>query len=281
MEQDEIYLIDIGRMFAREWKWFVGVLIVVLAATLVVTHLARNQWEATAWIQIGQVGQVPSGQKQEIEPILRVIERLKMVPFQNEVMHDLGFAPDSPEAKLYRKSMDLVPLPYAGPLVRMSVRGFSSQQARQFATATVERLQAIHQRLEAIPLKLAHARLDMIEADLHHATTERDQLAQVALPANKGGTGNIDNPLLASVLLTSKNDEIRGLELARSDLVDRLSSTYTFQTSLLGSVYVPEKKAAPHFVLMWGIGILLGLFLGALAVMARNLARRLAKRQPA
>jgi hypothetical protein len=281
MEQDEIYLIDIGRMFAREWKWFVGVLVIALAVTFAVVHFTRSQWEATAWIQIGQVGQVPSGQKQEIEPILRVIERLKMVPFENEVMRSLGFAPDSPEAKLYRKSIDLVPLPYAGPLVRMSVRGYSPQQARQFATATVKRLQAIHQRLEAIPLKLAHARLDMIDADLQHATTEREQLARVALPERGGGTGNIDNPLLASVLMTSKNDEIRGLRLARSDLVDRLSSTYTFETELLGSVYVPDKKASPHFVLMWGIGFLLGLFLGAVAVMARNLARRLARRQPA
>ncbi|HET6632245.1 MAG TPA: Wzz/FepE/Etk N-terminal domain-containing protein [Rhodanobacteraceae bacterium] len=281
MEHDEIYLIDISRMFVREWRWFACVLVVVLAATAVVTYVARDQWQATAWIQIGQVGQVPAGEKNEIEPLLRVIERLRMVPFQNEVMASVGLAPDSPAARLYRKSIDLVPLPYAGPLVRMNLRGFSRQQARQFAAATVRQLQAIHQRLEAIPLQLAHARLERIEADLHHATTERDQLARITLPAGKSGTGSIDNPLLASVLVSSKNDEIRSLQRARSDLLDRLSSTYTFQTSMLGSIYVPEKKASPHLVLMWGVGILLGLLLGALAVLARNVSRRMRVGQPA
>ena len=80
--------------------------------------------------------------------------------------------------------------------------------------------------------------------------------------------------MLASVLLTSKNAEIRGLELARSDLVDRLSATYTYETSLLGSVYVPDRKASPNLVLIWGAGILLGAFLGGLVALARNVVRR-------
>ncbi|OOG56563.1 Wzz/FepE/Etk N-terminal domain-containing protein [Rhodanobacter sp. C03] len=276
MEQDEIYLIDLWRIFSREWKWFAAVLVVALVCTFAFAHRARNQWEATAWIQIGQVGQVPSGQDPKTESLARVLERLQMVPFENEVMNSLGFSPDSPEASLYRKSMKLEPLPYAGPLIRMSLRGYSAQQVRQFAVATVNQLQAIHQRLEARPLQLAKARLDEIQADLRNAQAEQDRLQQAVTPAGKDDAGSkgIQNPLLASVLLTSKNEEIRGLQLARSDLVDRLSATYTYETSLLGSVYVPDKRVSPNLVLIWGAGLLLGAFLGGLAAMARNAVRR-------
>lgn len=273
MEQDEVYLIDLWRIFRREWKWFVAVLVVVLACTVAFAQGLKPQWEATAWIQIGQVGQAPSGQDLKTESLARVLERLQMVPFENEVMRSLGFAPESPEAKLYRSSMKLDPLPYAGPLIRMSVRAYSPQQARQFAVATVDRLQAIHQHLEAVPLRLAHARLGEIEADLRHATDERDRLQQAVIPAKDAAGKSLQNPLLASVLLSSKNAEIRGLQLARSDLLDRLSATYTYETSLLGSVYVPDHRAAPNRKLIWGAGFLLGVFLAGLITLARNAVR--------
>ncbi|MFI4959462.1 MAG: Wzz/FepE/Etk N-terminal domain-containing protein [Lysobacterales bacterium] len=276
MDQDVIYLFDLWRLFSREWKWFAAVLVVTLACTYVFAHRARNQWEATAWIQIGQVGQVPSGQDPKTESLARVVERLQMVPFENEVMHSLGFSPDSPEAALYRKSMKLDPLPYAGPLIRMSLRGYSAQQARQFAMATVNQLQAIHQRLEATPLQLAKARLDEVQVDLRGALAERDRLQQAVTPATRDDAGSkgLQNPLLASVLLTSKNEEIRNLQLARSDLVDRLSATYTYETSLLGPVYVPDNKVSPNLKLIWAAGFLLGAFLGGLTAMARNAVRR-------
>jgi hypothetical protein len=276
MEQDEIYLIDLWRIFSREWKWLAAILVLALVCTYAFTHRLKSQWEATAWIQIGQVGQVPSGQDPKTESLARVIERLQMVPFENEVMNSLGFPPDSSEASLYRKSIKLDPLPYAGPLIRMTLRAYSPQQARQFALATVNQLHAIHQHLETTPLQLANARLDEIQTDLRNAQAERDRLEQAVMPGSKDDTGgkSIQDPLLASVLLTSKNAEIRNLQLARSDLVDRLSATYTYETSLLGSVYVPRNRASPNLVLIWGAGILLGAFLGGLVALARNVARR-------
>lgn len=280
MEQDEIYLIDLWRILCRGWKWFAAVLIVALVCTYVIAHRAKNQWEATAWIQIGQVGQVPQGQDPKTEPLLRVIERLEMVPFENGVMNSLGFSPDTPEAKLYRKSIKMDPLPYAGPLIRMTLRAYSPEQARQFAAATVDRLQAIHRDLEAMPLKRANARLDEIGIDLRDALAERDRLQQAVTPGKDGAAGKgIQDPLLASVLLTSKNAEIRNLQSARNDLVDRLSATYTYETSLLGSIYVPDGRVSPNLTLIWGAGILFGAFLGGLTAVVRDVLRRRARSQ--
>ncbi len=180
MEQDEIYLIDLWRIFTCEWRWFSGVLIAVLACTYAFTHSVKPQWEATAWIQIGQVGPVPPGLDPKVEPLLRVIERLQLVPFENEILESIGFASDSPEAQLYRNSLKLEPMPYAGPLVRLNVRARSPQQARQFATATVTRLQAVHRQLEVLPLKYAHEHLAQVEMDLRDALADRARLLQVA-----------------------------------------------------------------------------------------------------
>ncbi|MGH8158792.1 MAG: Wzz/FepE/Etk N-terminal domain-containing protein [Rhodanobacter sp.] len=279
MEQDEIYLIDLWRILLREWRWFIAVLALILACAFALTHFAKPQWEATAWVQIGQVGQVgqmPSGQDQMVEPLQRVLERLQMVPFENDVMKSVGFAPDSAEAGLYRNSLKLEPLPYAGPLIRLSVRAHSPQQAHQFAMATVTQLQAIHQPIEAMSLNAAHARLDQIQADLQGATAEQVRLMQAATSANKGDATGKDtaNAMLANMLLASKNKEVRDLKKASMDLTDRLSPAYTYETSMPWPIYVPRRQVFPNPALALGIGILLGVFLGACAAIARNVARR-------
>ena len=276
MEHDEIYLIDLWRIFTREWAWFVAVLLLTLAGTYAFAHLVPRQWEATAWIQIAQVGQVPSGQDPKVEPLLRVIERLQLVPFENEVLRGAGYAPESSVARLYRKSLKLEPMPYAGPLIRLSVRAYSRQQAGELATATVARLHAVHQRLLAAPLQSARARLAQVEADLQ--TAEADQ-ARYRQAASAGGGGRADgadvqNPMLASLLLANKNEEIRGLRQARSDLTERLGPVYTYATSMMWPVYVPERQAFPNPELTYGLGLLLAVFLGASAALARNAMRR-------
>ncbi|WP_158883535.1 Wzz/FepE/Etk N-terminal domain-containing protein [Rhodanobacter sp. L36] len=271
MEQDEIYLVDLWRIFSREWKWFVGVLLLTLACTYAFAHLVKRQWESTAWIQIGQVGQVPGGQNPLVEPLARVLERLQMVPFQNEIMKSLGFAPTSAEAQLFRKSMKLEPLPYAGPLIRMNVRGFSQEQAIAMANATVAQLHLLHQRLEQLPTKSAQARLVEVQGDLQTALADRDRFMQ----ASAAGDGkNTRDPLLANMLLSSKNDEIRNLQQAKNDLLDRLGPVYTFETSMPWPAYVPDKQAFPNPELTYGIGVLLAFFLASLATLARSATRR-------
>ena len=265
MEQDEIYLIDLWRIFTRGWMWFVGVLILTLVCTYVFAHTVKRQWEATAWIRIGQVGQVPEGQDPKIEPLLRVIERLELVPFENEILQSAGYAYNSPVAKLYRKSLKLEPMPYAGPLIRLSVRAYSREQVSELATATVKQLGAVHQGPEAALLQAARVRLTQLEDDLRTVEADRARLQRAAAGSASGGAGSKDlqNPMLASLLLANKEEEIRSLRRGRIDLLERLGPTYTYQTSMMWPVYVPDKQAFPNPELTWGIGLLLGILLGA------------------
>jgi LPS O-antigen subunit length determinant protein (WzzB/FepE family) len=281
MQYDEIYLIDTWRILLREWKWFAALLLLVLAATFAYLHVARPQWEATAWIQIGQVDTAPMGQDPKVEPLQRVLERLQFIPFQDDVVKSVGLSPDTPEARLYRKSLKVEPLPYAGPLIKLTLRAYSPQQAGQLAAATVDQLQAIHRRIAATSLQRARARLDQVDKALQIALADREHLVQVAASGDTTQGRSAPDSVLASALLSSKNEEIHSLQQTQSDLADRLSATYTYDTSLMWPVYAPDRPAFPNPVLMWAAGLVFGVFLGTLAAIARNAWRRAAVRQAA
>ena len=273
MQRDEVYVVDVWRILLREWVWFVAGMLLVIAAVAGFTRMARPQWEATGYIQIGQVAGVPPGLDPKVEPLARVLERLKFEPFQNQVMARIGIRDDAPEARLYRRSMKLEPLPYAGPLVKFTVRGWSPQQARQFAEATVAQLQALHQQLLARPLAMTQARLGEVQADLDVARNQRQQLMLTAAPDAAHGK-DAPSAGAASLLLATTDTEIHGLQQARGDLALRLSPNYTYDTSLLWPVYVPRGPAFPNLPLLWGVGVLFGLALGAFAAIARHAMRR-------
>lgn len=270
MQRDEVYVLDLWHILAREWAWFLAGLLAVLIAVFAFSHSARRQWEATAYIQIGQVPALP-GTDPKVEPLARVLERLQLVPFQNHVLANIGIKEDAPEARLYRKSVKLDPLPYAGPLVKFSVRGWSPEQARQFAEATVAELQVVHQALLAKPLAMTQARLSDVDADLKAAEAQRDQLLQTAKP---GASKDAQGEGVASMLLTATDAQIRELRQTQGELSIRLARNYTYQTSLMWPVYVPQGPVFPNLTLIWGIGILFGLSLGAFAAIVRNALRR-------
>ncbi|GGA38882.1 Wzz/FepE/Etk N-terminal domain-containing protein [Dyella nitratireducens] len=265
MQRDDIYLIDMWRLLRREWLWFVAVFVAMLLATFTFLSVTRPQWQANAWIQIGQVDTAPAGQDPKVEPLQRVLERLQLIPFQNQILQSIGIASNTPDAGLYRKSLKIEPLPYAGPLVKLTVRGHSAQQAKQFAEATVAQLQTIHRGLETTQLTLARQRLDEVQRDVQNVMAERDRLQQAV-------TQNKDT--FAGLLLASKNEELIDLQQTRSDLLGRLSATYTYETSLMWPVYVPEHPAFPNPFLTWGMGVVAGLFLGVVAAVGRNALRR-------
>lgn len=279
MKQDEIYLVDLWRILSREWRTFVLALVLVLAGTAAAARFVPGQWQATAWIRIGQIGEVPAGRDPSVEPIARILEHLTLVPFQDAILARAGVSPDSPAGRLYRRSLKLEPLPYAGPMIRMTVRAYSRAQAGQLAAATVEQLRVAERPLAAAPLRLARARLDQVDADLREAVADRDRLLRAIVPGSRGGVdarGDRD-PLLVRVLVNGKDDQIRSLREAQGDLAERLSPAYTYATSLAWPVYAPRNPAFPNPVLVWGLGIMFALALGGLAAVARNALRRAAR----
>ncbi|HEY4294051.1 Wzz/FepE/Etk N-terminal domain-containing protein [Luteibacter sp.] len=262
---DEIYLIDMWRIVVREWRWFISVGFVVLAATFAYLHHARNQWEATAWIQIGQVGTTPVGQDPHVEAFSRTVERLETAAFQDEVLKSVGVPVDAAEGRLYRHSMKIEQLAYAN-LIKLRVRGYSAEDAKELATATATVLHAVHARIAAAPVALAKGRMEELEATLKETRANRDRLM-----AEASGDGQAAG--LAGVALATSNDDLRALEQSRSELAGRQLANYTYETSMAWPVYVPKERAFPNTFLTAAIGLLAAAFLATLAAVARHALR--------
>ncbi|WP_407470654.1 Wzz/FepE/Etk N-terminal domain-containing protein [Xanthomonas campestris] len=276
-DEDEIYLIDLWRILLREWRWALAALLVVLAITFAFTRVAKPQWEATAWIQVGEIGPTPAGRDPKVEPFQRVIDRMKTRLFQDAVLTHAGVPLKSRAAQLYRGSLKPDPDPYAN-LIGITIRAESVAQARTLATATVAQLQALHGQTNTAALALAKTRLRGLDEDLRVATASSAQLQQQL--GNRQANGQATPAqVLAGVLLTDSNTTIRALKGERDDLVARLTERYTYQTSLAWPLYVPDHQAFPNAIMAWAAGILGGGALGVLAAVLRNAVRRRARKQ--
>jgi hypothetical protein len=266
MQHDEVYLIDMWRLLRRQRWWCLGVFALVAIAVAGYLATAKRQWEVDAWVQIGQVGAAPAGQDPKVEPLLRVMERMKTDAFKNEVLAGIGIPPKAPAAQLYRGSFTMDPQPYAN-LLHITVRAYSPEDARQLALATVAHLHAIHQVIGAQPLAVARQRLAEIDAGLVAANADRDRLrAQLA-------SGHADGAL-ASVSLAGTDQGIRELQQARGEISARLEQNYTYETSMPWPVHVSDDPVKPIVPLVAGLGLLGGLFLGTLAAIAADARRR-------
>lgn len=271
-QHDEIYLIDLWRILRQEWRWAASALAVVLVLTFAFTRLARPQWEASAWIQVGEIGPTPAGRDPKVEPFQRVIDRMKTRLFQDAVLRQAQVPLTSRAAQLYRGSLKPDPDPYAN-LIGVTIRAESTQQARMLAMATVTQLQRLHGDTYAAARALAHARLLGLSEDLRVATSNRAQL-QRQLQAGPGNDAATPAQVLAGVLLTDNTTTIRALKSERDDLIARLTTRYTYETSLAWPLYVPDRQAYPNAIIAWTVGLLAGAGLGVLAAVLRHARRR-------
>ncbi|MEA9565006.1 Wzz/FepE/Etk N-terminal domain-containing protein [Xanthomonas sp. WHRI 8932A] len=268
-QHDEIYLIDLWRILRREWRWVLAAFVLVLGMTFVFLRVAKPQWDATAWIQVGEIGPTPAGRDPKVEPFQRVIDRMKTRLFQDAVLHQAGVPLKSRAAQLYRGSLKPDPDPYAN-LIGVTIRAESAQQARTLAMATVTALQSLHGDTNAAALALARTRLQGLDEDLRVAMLNREQLQQQL----QAGTAASPAQVLAGVLLTDNTATIRAIKSERDDLIARLTARYTYQTSLAWPLYVPEQRAFPNAVMVWAVGLLGGAGLGVLVAVVRNAWRR-------
>ncbi|MFC7521305.1 Wzz/FepE/Etk N-terminal domain-containing protein [Xanthomonas populi] len=271
-QHDDIYLIDLWRILRRQWRWALAALVVVLCLTFAFTRLAKPQWEATAWIQVGEIGPTPAGRDPKVEPFQRVIDRMKTRLFQDAVLRKAGVPLKSRAAQLYRGSLKPDPDPYAN-LIGVVIRAESSEQARKLATTTVTELQTLHGVTNAVALEQARTRLQGLNEDLRAAVSNRAQLQQ-QLQAGQGAAAATPAQVLAGVLLSDSDTTIRALKAERDDLIARLTTRYTYQTSLAWPLYVPDRQAFPNAISAWAAGLLAGAGLGVLAAVLRDAWRR-------
>lgn len=228
-------------------------------------------------VQIGQVGQPDVGQVTSlIEPPTRAVERLKLRPFRDGVLASIEIrtSDDEPRARLYRDSMQVRQLPNTD-LIELKVRGYSPEEARKLAEATISRLQEIHGRLALPSIERLRSQLDTITRELKRAQAERETLLSNTQLRQEIGPGNrfAENVLLGNILAT-RDAEIRDLQQRRLTLEERLTPSRTYPTSLVEEIFVPERPASPRLVLTVSLAIAGGLAAGMLIALVFQDPRR-------
>ena len=272
-EQDEISVRDLWRVLINQKKWVIGIPILGVLLAAVGVSMAKPKWEATAVIQIGQVGQSGVGQgSQLIEPPLRAIERMKMKSFEDDVLTALKIPveSDDPVAKLFRSTLSLKALG-ATDLIQVKVRAGSRDQAQTWANAVVDRLREVHERLAQPAIDRLRKQQSELKKQMQIIEEERKNLLKIVSKSSEtSGDSRFSANLLLSNLLLQKNAELRDFEMRRLAADEQLTSVRTYPTSLIDRIYVPEKPASPKKLLIVMLSAVLGLILGIIVAFMRN-----------
>ena len=272
-EQDEFSLRDLWRILISQRRWLLGSPFVCVVLAAVGVSVAKPKWEATAVIQIGQVGQSGVGQgSQLIESPLRAIERMKMKSFEDDVLTALKIPVevDDPVAKLFRSTLSLKALG-ATDLIQVKVRAGSRDQAQTWANAVVDRLREVHERLAQPTIDRLRKQQSALKKQMQIIEEERKNLLTIVSKSiETSGDNRFSANLLLSNLLLQKNAELRDFEMRRLAADEQLTSVRTYPTSLIDRIYVPEKPASPKKLLIVMLSAVLGLILGVVVALLRN-----------
>ena len=272
-EQGEMSVRDLWRVLINQKKWVIGIPILCVLLAAVGVSMAKPKWEATAVIQIGQVGQSGVGQgSQLIEPPIRAIERIKMKTFEDDVLTALKIPVEAgdPIAALFRSTLSPKALGTTD-LIQVKVRASSRDQAQTWANAVVDRLRDVHEKLTQPTVDRLRKQQADLKMQMQLIEEERSNLLQtVSKTSERSGDGRFSTNLLLSNLLLQRNAELRDFEMRRLAIDEQLTSIRAFPTSLVDRIYVPENPASPKKLLVVMLAAVLGLILGIIVAFMRN-----------
>ena len=269
-QEEELNLRDLYLILRRYRRSLVITPIVFgLGAFLVSTFLVSPKFEASGTIQIGQVNKVP----------------LELAVNLEARMHDESFAPgvvDAHQAVFMNGSDDTavllaerVKLKHAlvvkqlkgTELVGFSLTSKHPEQVLAKATAVVDSVQAAHTALYQTGVESIKRQLVITDTQISSLKSDMDSL--IGNHAKAQGL-NAYNAVLDALVVQDRSNQMRVLINHRFELETSLNPAMTFNTKLLGKVFVSDKPVSPNVPLITLIALLLGLFLAVVMAFVRN-----------
>lgn len=248
--------------------------LLIAAATTLATVAAGGlaallspTWEATGVVQIGATAGPNIGQGPVVvESPIRAIERMRIRAFQDASLARMGIAAndDDPAGRLYRSSLKLRQL-QGTDFVEIRVRAFSPESSAKSIETTVGHLAEVHAQLAAPSVERLRKHLEDTNSNLQRIRSGREQLLASAPLKGELRPGERFAESVFNVGLLAKTDEeIRINEMQRAALLEQLSPTRTYPTTLVEKIHVSEKPVSPRTALMLAVAALFGLSAGVL-----------------
>lgn len=271
-EEDEFSVQDLWRILHERRNWLIGIPLFCMLVAAIGVLLVKPKWEATAVIQIGQIGQSSTGPPLLIEPPARAIERMKTKSFEDRVLTKLGIPVENgnPDAELFRGTLSLKALG-TSDLIQVKVRAQSREQARVWADAVANMLNEVHDRLTQPIIETLVMQQSTLKRQMQSIEEERSNLLKIA-PKSNGSNVETRFPanLLLSNLLQQKNAELRNFELQLLGLNERLALIHAYRTALAERVHIPVNPSSPKILLTIVLAAVAGLIFGVIVAFIRH-----------
>ena len=277
---DEFELLDVIKFIKRNFFTLLwGMLLGVIIAGLLVMLLPK-EYEATALVKIGEIGNTNSAGSL-IEPTLQVLDRIKSLSFQDDVLEALKVSTEDDDdalVKQFRKSLK-VKLEKSD-LITLSVRALSRTEATKRMQEVVNQLNAAHNRMSYPTISRLKLELESVNNELKLADIEAKRFAKTLDMQSENVTDlKFSQAVLLSNMSMSKAQEYRTFRDNKRMLEEKLSPERTFPTHVLGRVEVSKKAVFPKYSLFMAAGLMLGFFASWLFIFARGLKVKLALNQ--
>jgi hypothetical protein len=253
--------------------WIVGAVIIGGAAGTAIAMIKPKLWEATAIVQIGQVGYLePPGAVGMIETVPNAVERITGLVKQGpeDELFQSKQIPEKDIATL-RSTFNAQSLPNTS-FIRMTVRGTSPEEAKSAMQTVEDQLVQVHTKMlepALSRLKDAQARASAINAEVEKRRAGLQ--AQAELSAGKPAS---PQDLMLSTLIDKVDQELRDIEGRQAQLTEQLSSDRSFPTRPVGELSVSPGPVSPRVPYYVTAGAVLGLLVGVVIGMSRQFGRR-------
>ena len=271
--EDELSLADILNVLKAYRRIilvtpFVFVLLSVAFSMLFI----RPSYEASATIQVGQVG------PKLLESGLVVETRLKEKFFISNLIatnpslfnHEGGI---EGEQRFIEKGLE-VKKNKDTELVSFSILGRSPELAKQNAEALFKSLSDVHRSIYDERVAMTRQQVDMVGTQIESLKQEISRL-KLSIGSSRGLSSY--NAVVDSILGGDQETQLRNLKARKLELEVSLNAADTFNTKLLGGIYVSNQPRSPKLVLIALVAALIGLFGAIFAAFVADSLKRSTK----
>ena len=229
-----------------------------LGAFLVATFLISPKYQATATIRIGQVDKVP------LESAVNLEARMHDASFLSTVVdaHQSAFihTGDNALVLMAKKLKDT-------ELVGLTLTSSTPAGALAKAAAVVATVQDAHTVLFQMGVDSIKRQIDITESQIASLKADMD----IVIRHHNNGQGlNTYNAVLDGFVVQDRANQMRILAQYKFNLETSLNPAITFNTQLLGKVFVSDMPVSPNVRLITLMALLLGFFLAVVAAFVRN-----------
>lgn len=266
----EISMKDIAKFIKCNLKLIVGCGIAALLISTAYVILAPNQYEARWQMQMAQFSNSNSNSiiinnsnsNNNSEEPAALVERLRSpTAYTTEVQQHCGMPANGEFGDYLDKRLEVQIIKNITTAVGMKFRGVSPVQVKQCAESIVSMI--ITQQRNLIEERLAGSQTQLVK--YQQTLAEEQRLLE---KMNKSETGSLD--------FLARLDKLRWLRSRIDELQEESLLSRMHPAKLISPIYMPSKPITPKVGLVLPSGILMGLMLGIIFALGREVWRKMA-----